>query len=563
MVISDKEDFMKSIIKLLALLILFTVGCANSTEKSGDKTVENVTPNFLVIVADDMGYTDLGVFGGEINTPTLDKLAENGTMLTNFHVLPSCSPTRSVLLSGADNHVNGLGSMATTRTPKQRGQPGYEGFLNDRVLKLPNLLNDAGYDTYISGKWHLGHEKENSPHMNGFDESFVLLPGGGSHYSDRKPLSPSQVMTYRRNGDVINELPKEFYSTKNYTDSLLSWLERDKDNGKPFFSYLAYTAPHDPLHAPEDYITKYKDLYSVGYDSILHARFTRLKNIGLIPKEAPYPGWPGRLPAWDSLTEKEKIVSAKTMAVYAAMIDYMDGQISRVLNWLEENDQMDNTFIVFFSDNGANAAPASTYPGQTDEYLASFDNQPTNIGMANSYVATGPTWATVSMFPYKYFKLFTTEGGIKSPCIMHLPASYHKISNVTTFTHVSDLFPTFLEMAEIATVSDARFKTLIGTSLMPIVRETGDVTRKDGIGYELFGNRAFIEDDWKIVSTIPPFGNGEWELYNLTEDPLERQNLASEFANKLTELTEKWQMYSEKVGIVYDPITVRPDLLKK
>jgi arylsulfatase len=556
---------MKAKIQLLACLTFFMVGCINNSEKSRDKTFEKKTPNFLIIVADDMGYTDLGVFGGEINTPTLDRLAEKGTRLTNFHVLPSCSPTRSVLLSGADNHVNGLGSMATTLTSKQKGQPGYEGFLNDQVMKLPNLLKDAGYNTYISGKWHLGHEKENSPHMNGFDESFVLLPGGGSHYSDRKPLSPSQKMTYRRNGVVVKELPKDFYSTKNYTDSLLHWLERDKDNGNPFFSYLAYTAPHDPLHAPEDYIAKYKNLYSVGYDSILNERFNRLKNIGLIPKEAPNPRSPDRLPAWDSLTEKEKLVSALAMAVYAAMIDYMDSQILRVLNWLEQNDQMDNTFIVFFSDNGANAAPASTYPGQTEEYLASFDNHPSNIGLVNSYVATGPTWATVSMFPHKYFKLFTTEGGIKSPCIIHLPESYQKVDNVQTFTHVSDLFPTFLEMAAIPypNTDDPRFETLIGTSWMPIFKKAGDIARKDGIGYELFGNRAYFKDDWKIVSTIPPFGNGKWKLYNLSEDPFERKDLVNVFPNKLTELAEKWEEYSEMVGIVYDPINVRPDLLKK
>ena len=282
-------------------------------------------------------------------------------------------------------------------------------------------------------------------------------------------------------------------------------------------------------------------------------------------KEAPNPRWPDHLPAWDSLTEKEKLVSAQTMAVYAAMIDYMDSQILRVLNWLEQNDQMDNTFIVFFSDNGANAAPASTYPGQTEEYLASFDNHPTNIGLANSYVATGPTWATVSMFPYKYFKLFTTEGGIKSPCIMHLPKSYPNLNKVQTFTHVSDLFPTFMEMASIpySKGDDPRFETLIGTSLMPIFKSEGSVDRKDGVGYELFGNRAYFQDNWKIISTIPPFGNGEWELYNLSEDPFERLDLANEFPNKLTELTEKWQMYSEKVGIVYDPIKVRSDLLKK
>jgi len=252
------------------------------------------------------------------------------------------------------------------------------------------------------------------------------------------------------------------------------------------------------------------------------------------------------------------------MAVYAAMIEYMDGQIARVIHWLEENDQLDNTLIVFFSDNGANAAPASTYPGQTDEYLASFNNHPDNIGLANSYVATGPTWATVSMFPYKYFKLFTTEGGIKSPCIIHLPSSYPKISDIQTFIHVSDLFPTLLEMASISysNTDDPRFATLTGTSLMPIFQGDGPMTRNTGIGYELFGNRANFKGDWKIVSTIQPFGNGDWELYKLSEDPFERHNLATQYPQELSRLVKNWDAYSEKVSIVYDPVKLRTDFME-
>ncbi len=554
------------ILRLLSLISLFLSGCVSGTDKDRSTTSKSSpTPNILIIVADDMGYTDLGSFGGEIRTPTLDRLAEEGIQVTNFHVLPTCSPTRSVLLSGADNHLNGLGSMATTLTPRQRGQPGYEGHLNDKVMRLPKLLQNAGYHTYIAGKWHLGHDEKDSPSKNGFDKSFVLLPGGGSHYADKKPLSPPQEMVYRSNGLVIPDLPEDFYSTRNYTDSLLTWLGQDKGTGQPFFAYLAYTAPHDPLHAPEEYIRKYANLYDEGYEIILKKRFERLKSLGLVPPDAPEPVWPAQLPSWASLSLEEQLISSRTMAVYAAMIDYMDGQISRVFDWLRENNQIDNTFIVFFSDNGANAAPATTYPGQTDEYLASFDNHPDNIGLANSYVATGPTWATVSMFPHKFFKGFTTEGGIKSPCIMQVPGIDRYLSDIHSLTHVADLFPTILDFASVPfnRELDARFETLIGVSMRPIFDGREPLERSGGIGYEIFGNRAYFDHDWKIVSTIPPFGDGNWELHNLSKDPYERSDLATQFPEKLAELALKWQEYSTKVGVIYDPVKMNPQMLKK
>lgn len=542
----------------LVILAATLVCCTNNSKNdvAASKDIKPTPPNILVIVADDMGYTDLGVFGGEINTPNLNNLANEGLLLTNFHVLPTCSPTRSALLSGADNHVSGLGSMATTLTPLQKGKPGYEGHLNDSVLRLPVLLKKAGYRTYISGKWHLGHEKEHSPYMNGFDESFVLLQGGGSHYADKHPLSPPQEMVYRRNGEVLGELPEDFYSTKNYTDSLLLWLDQDKYAEKPFFAYLAYTAPHDPLHAPEAYIRKYDSLYQIGYEKILEKRINRLKKIGFLPPNAPDPIWPKQLPSWNTLSEEEKDVSAKTMAVYAAMIDYMDNQILRVLVWLKQNEAFDNTLIVFFSDNGANGLPASTYPGQTDEFMDSFNNQPDNIGLANSYVATGPTWATVSMFPYKYFKAMTTEGGIKSPCIIKLPKYFQKNGVIDAFTHVTDLLPTFLDLSssDYTKEKDPRFKTLIGQSLTPLFKGDTLKSRPEGLGYEIFGNRAYFSGDWKIVSSIPPFGDGTWELYKISDDPFERTNLALERTEKLNELILKWNRYSTDVGIVYDPM---------
>lgn len=221
-----------SIYYSLLLSIITIASCETKKEKS---VTNNQKPNILLIVADDMGYSDISPFGGEINTPTLRKLADEGTILTNFHVLPTCSPSRSVLLSGTDNHIAGLGSMEEFVTPKQKGNPGYEGFLNNRVAHLPQILNDAGYQTYISGKWHLGFEKEHWPFKKGFKETFALLPGGGSHWVDRLPLSPPLIMNYSRNGKLVDDLPADFYSTKNYTDYILEWLERDKNDDKPFF----------------------------------------------------------------------------------------------------------------------------------------------------------------------------------------------------------------------------------------------------------------------------------------------------------------------------------------
>ena len=219
-----------------------------------------------------MGYSDVGAFGGKIATPTLDKFADEGLRLTNFHVLPSCSPTRSVLLSGMDNHLAGIGTMGEFLTPETEGHPGYAGYLNFEVAALPEVLRADGYRTYMAGKWHLGHEPETRPHARGFQETFALLPGGGSHWSDRRPLSPPQTMIYSRNGQTVESLPEDFYSTQYYTDILLEFLEGDHGDDSPFFAYLSYTATHDPLHAPKEYIDKYRGMYDSGWDDLRQQR---------------------------------------------------------------------------------------------------------------------------------------------------------------------------------------------------------------------------------------------------------------------------------------------------
>ena len=551
-----KISIMKSSFSIyfsLVTLLIITTSCQEDNKKPEPL---NQKPNILLIVADDMGYSDISPFGGEVNTPTLSKLAEQGVMLTNFHVLPTCSPSRSVLLSGTDNHIAGLGSMGELATPKQIGNPGYEGYLNNTVAHLPQILYDGGYHTYMAGKWHLGHEEEHRPSKKGFEETFALLPGGGSHWADKMPLSPPQIMSYSRNGIINDELPEDFYSTKNYTDYVLNWLEKDKNDEKPFFAYVAYTAPHDPLHAPENYIEKYKGKYDNGFNELRTARFESLKSLGIIPDSAAFSPWIG--PTWDELSEEEKKESAKDMEVYAAMIDYMDDQILRIFDWLEENNKMDNTIIVFFSDNGANGAMSTAYPGQTEEYLNSFDNSIENRGLPNSYIEMGPAWASASMSPHRLYKAFTTEGGIISPCIVKLPASINNnIKMSKAFTHISDMMPTFLEAAGMVHPSEQNESVpkMMGKSMLSLFSGEKDAVHYgEGIGYELHGMRAYIKDEWKIVNLPKPFGSSDWQLYNLAKDPAESNDLSEQFPEKRNELITAWEEYSENVGLIYDPL---------
>ena len=530
---------------VIALLLLIS----SSFIWLGLAEAQDTRPNILLIVADDLGYSDIGSFGGEIATPTLDNLANEGLQLTNFHVLPSCSPTRSVLLSGMDNHRAGLGTMGELKTPEMEDHPGYAGYLNFEVAALPEVLKAGGYHTYMAGKWHLGSEEKTSPHARGFEETFILAPGGGSHWSDQKPLSPPQTMVYRRNGKPVTSLPEDFYSTKYYTDVLLQFIDQNKKDGKPFFAYLSYTAPHDPLHAPKAYIEKYKGKYDDGWDALRAKRLQRLMDLGIVNKDAtPFPRLPS-VKAWDQMSLEERREAARDMEVYAAMIDYMDEQIRRVFDYLKEIGEYENTLIVFFSDNGANGAPRTAYPGQTEEFLRSFDNSLENRGLRNSFIEPGSGWAQVSMVPSRMFKAFTSEGGIKSPLIVKLPG---KMANAGTmnhsFLHVRDIMPTIVELSGVALAGQFQGRTvrpMQGRSVLDMFagKAESPYAGAGQVGYELFGLKAFFVGDWKILRMPKPFGTGEWELFDLKRDPAEMTDLGKRYPRKIEEMIALWEQY--------------------
>lgn len=335
-------------------------------------------PNFLVIVADDLGYSDIGAFGGEIKTPNLDRLAYQGIRFTDFHSAPACSPTRAMLLTGTDHHVAGIGTMLEVAVPGFQGAPGYEGYLNDRVVALPELLREAGYLTLMSGKWHLGATIERSPWARGFDRSFALLPAGASHYG---PVGGSggpellSIPTLYTEDDHFVTVGEDFYSSDHYTDTLLRFLrERSADDERPFFAYLPFQAPHWPLQAPDESVAAYRGRYDAGPDVLREERLAALKRLGLCPPDVqPHPVVADGAPEWDDMTDEERARSARTMEVYAGMVDRMDWNIGRVINYLAETGELDDTVVIFLSDNGAEGAIVEAMPLRGPQIAAQIE----------------------------------------------------------------------------------------------------------------------------------------------------------------------------------------------
>ena len=304
-------------------------------------------PNILLIVADDLGLNDIGHFGSEIHTPNIDSLARDGIVFTNFYASITCSPTRSMLLSGIDNHLAGLGTMGEVLTEDYAGLPGYEGYLNYRVASAAEIFQQAGYHTYMTGKWHLGLSLETSPYARGFDKSFVLLQGGAGAFSNMLPAFGPGKAKYREDKDIVTELPENFYSTRFYTERMISYIDQNMSYNRPFFAYLAFTAPHWPLQAPRESIEKYRGKYKQGYDKLREYRLNRLKELGWVKTSVkPYPLLHDHRP-WSELTDTERRYEERLMETYAAMVDDMDVYIGKLIRYLKIIGEYENTAIFF------------------------------------------------------------------------------------------------------------------------------------------------------------------------------------------------------------------------
>ena len=551
---------------ILPCSLLGTLGILSSY----DQAKADNRPNILIILADDLGYSDLGCYGGEIETPNLDALAENGIRFNSFYNTSRSCPTRASLLTGLYQHQAGIGRM--TFNDHLRG---YEGTLSHNAVTIAEVLGEAGYNTGMVGKWHIAEtplkpdqrqwlahqvyypeftDKANYPTYRGFQDFYGTIYGVVDYFD------PFSLV----NGEEpVREVPSDYYITTALSDSASSYIDRYAKSDKPFFMYLAYTAPHWPLHAlPED-IAKYEDTYKVGWEEIRNKRYERMKELGIFPGQDNYLSKRQFDDKWEDNPTKEW--DTRAMAVHAAMVDRMDKGIGEVIEALRRNGMLDNTLIIFMSDNGCSNEDAQNYsPGENDRGDMTRDGRQVIYprqkkvlpGPQTTYASIGARWANVANTPFRFWKAQQYDGGICTPMIAHWPkgiAKKYEGSINASRGHVMDIMATCVDLAKAEYPSEYNGNEIIpmeGKSLKPIFKK-GTRQGHEYLGFEHFNQRAFLSrDGWKIVG---PGVRAKWELYNLNNDRTELHNVADEYPEKVAELAKAYEEWAERCFVVPYP----------
>ena len=532
--------------------------CGNKTEKN---TIRK--PNIMVILSDDMGYSDIGCFGSEIKTPNIDRLAAEGLRFTQFYNTARCSPTRASLMTGLYPHQAGMGLLANYNYEEE----GYKDDLSKNAVTMAEVFKNAGYSTYMTGKWHIckdidpDGDKTNWPRQRGFDRYFGTLNGSGSYYDPGTLVSDNHFIAPGRN----------FYYTDAISDTTVKFIN-EHPSEKPFFFYIAYTAAHWPLHAPEEAVEKYKGVYDEGWDILREKRFKRLKQLGIIDERCVLTERGVDIPEWKD--EPMKDWQVRRMEVYAAMIDIMDQGIGRIIDALDKKGVLDNTIIFFMQDNGGCAEPQGTEKAEvplTEEQKTLKPLSPDSIfygkrpdyardgryvrsgrgvmaGGADTWVAYGEEWANVSNTPFRLYKHWVHEGGIASPLIVHWPAGIRSKGELRRQpSHLIDIMATCLDISGVAYPKEYNGNAIQpyeGKSLVTAFENKG--ISRDFLFWEHEGNRAIRVGNWKLVSrtkktkVFTKEDENSWELYNLEMDPSETKNLASDYPGKVNELSRLW-----------------------
>lgn len=512
-------------------------GCGSGTEQAPGQAGR---PNIVIIMADDLGYSDIGCYGGEISTPNLDALASRGLRFRQFYNAARCCPTRASLLTGLYPHQAGVGHMVT-----DRGSPAYQGYLNDRCVTIAEVLRESGYATLMSGKWHVGESRPHWPLDRGFDEYFGLISGASNYFrldSARQMASGNEPYTPPDDGS--------FYMTDAFTDNAVRFIE-GQDAEKPFFLYLAYTAPHWPLHAKPADIAKYAAKYAMGWDELRRQRFARQAEVGIRDERWTLSERNPGVPAWEEAEDKS--LWERRMEVYAAMIDCLDQGVGRVVDAIRERGELDNTLVLFLADNGGCHEDADIERGSPRNTWADPNAMP---GGPDSFDGYDRPWANASNTPFRMFKSWVHEGGIATPLICQWPDGVKVPGGSVTDApgHVVDLMATCVDLAGAEYPVDRGGEPvtpLEGRSLRPVF-ETGDRDGHDAIFWEHQGNRAVRKGRWKLVARrrSASEGAGPWELYDLESDRSELNDLAGEMPQRVAELELAWLEWGARVGWV-------------
>jgi arylsulfatase/uncharacterized sulfatase len=503
-------------------------------------------PNIVLILIDDAGYTDLGAYGSEIATPTLDALAASGTKFANFHASPMCAPSRAMLLTGVDSHTAGVANLPESTPPEHRANPAYQGRLDSKVVTVASRLQAAGYRTYMAGKWHLGHDAASLPNARGFDRSLALEATGGDNFQKRPYFPIYDGSEWYEDGRKAT-LPKDFYSSQLLVDRMIGYIDSAPRDGRPFFAYLPMLAIHMPVQAPAEYIAKYEGRYAEGWAALRQARKAGAVRAGLIDAETPMGPMPANVADWNSLSKKEQQAWAGRMAVNAGMLEAMDANLGRLVAHLKTTGRYDDTLFVVLSDNGPEGADPTVEPiFRTWLKAVGYRNQP---GGKGTWTAVGPGWASAAAAPHSLFKFYASEGGARVPLILSGPGVR---AGATTrgFSIITDITPTLLDFAGVAPAHPLDGRSLRGVLAGTMASPYDAATP---VAMEAAGEAALWKGDLKAIKGAGPVADPTWRLYDMARDPGETNDLAAARPAELAALKADYAAWAKRVGVAEIP----------
>jgi len=540
---------MKTISHLVVSLAAIALAAGPAGGQQTPRTRE-ARPNVLLILFDDVGFMDFGVYGSNSRTPNIDRVAANGTMLSRYYTSPFCGPSRAMLMTGMDNHQVGMGTLVETLSPEMEGLPGYSMSWQKSQQTMGTLFSAAGYRTYVTGKWGIGEVGANLPNAFGFDRSYVMDATGGSNYDNSSYLPAHDESAWFEDGKPI-KLPADYYSSRTLVDKMIEYIDAG-DSEKPFLGFLSLQAVHIPVQAPVSFIDAYNGTFDAGWDVMREQRYRRALALGLVPPSTRLQAAPDAHRAWDDLTAEEKAIASREMQVNAGMMEAADFHIGRLMKRLEDAGQLENTIVVITSDNGPESG-MTRFEGLTGygvdlvNWIEGRDTSPGNMGQPGSLTAIGPEWAAVSAAPFNLYKFYASEGGLRVPLVIAGP-DIGEQGIVDAPVHVADLVPTLLQAADIEYDPGSFY----GQSAFPMLSGQTDATYADddSFGFEVSGNAALYRGNWKITRNFPPRGDGQWRLFDISVDPGETTDLSSENAELFESMKAEYAAYSQEVGVV-------------
>ena len=526
---------------LIGLLALIASANASAADR----------PNIVFLLADDLGYTDIAPYGSEVATETLSQLANEGIRFTNYHTAANCAPARAMLMTGVSNHLAGVPNIPEMMSPAQKLQDNYQGVLGNNVVTIATLLEDAGYHTYLAGKWHLGATPGKLPSQRGFERTIALMDSGADNWEQRPYLPIYDEANWFADGQRT-QLPDDFYSSKFLIDKTIEFIDGNLKDGKPFFAYVPFQAVHIPVQAPQTYIERYMGRYDEGWHKLREARHKRAASLGIVPADIERVEVASTLD-WDALSPERQRYESKRMAVYAGMIEAMDDHIGRLVTYLKEANQFDNTVFIFTSDNGAEGSGAqdpTTFASRQVASSLGYNQDYETLGLKGSFNSINPGFTSAAVGPLSYYKFYVGEGGLRVPLIISGKPLGDVPEQTAAFAWATDIAATIISMAGIE-APNSRYGgrpilPMTGKDLTPVVRGEveGVYSEDDAIGYELTGHGVLFQGDYKLAKNLAPLGDGQWRLFNIVKDPGETKDLKSEMPKRFERMISAYEQFT-------------------